>query len=298
MTLRTALAAATSNPLVVHWPWPYAMLEYFVGLRPKSPHVRCETVRLAATTAKLVHAPGVSSHADRAVLYLHGGGFLICGPNTHYALIARLSKAADAPVLVPNYRKIPHSLDDAISDCLAGYWWLRCHYRADQIVLAGDSAGGYLAMAVAMRLARRGEYPAAMALMSPLLQLDPKGKQAHPNMASDAMFTGYTFDALLALLNRANDGVLYEPLEDCGDVCLPPTLIHVSGDEVLLHDALLAEERLSGSVEVVIWPGQIHVFQIAGKYVPEAKRSIDQLGEFIIEKTSLKPAEDRTSTVG
>lgn len=308
ITLRTALTVVTATPLVTRWPWPYRAVEMFAGLRPKSPYTRRETVQLPNTTAELIHAPGVPMRTGRVVLYLHGGAFLVCGPNTHHALITRLSKAANAPVLAVNYRMIPHSLSDGISDCLEGYFYLRESYAANQIVLAGDSAGGYLAMSVAIRLAGF-ETPAALVLLSPLLQLDPKGKKEHPNADRDAMFTGPAFDTLTALLRRSNNGVLYEPIEHLCTIMepdeFPPTLIHVSGDEVLLHDATLAAERLEElgvSVDVVIWPGQIHVFQIAATIIPEAKRSLDQLGRFIIEKTSEKVSlqrdAHRTATVG
>jgi len=231
------------------------------------------------------------------ILYFHGGGFLTGGTSTHLPLIIRLSKAAQAPVLSVNYRMLPHSLQDGISDCLEAYLWLRERYSADQIVLAGDSAGGYMAMACAIHLAGI-ETPGAMVLMSPLLELNPKGKRQHENADSDAMFTTASFDVLADMLNQAND-TLYEPLEHLctamdGDE-LPPTLIHVSGSEMLLHDAIKAAEMMSdlgASADVVIWPGQIHVFQMAAPIVPEAQRSLDQLGRFIIEKTSKKVSEE------
>lgn len=305
MTLRTALHVATSAPLVSSLPWPYGAIELAAGLIPKSPRTKRTTVYLESATAELIRASGVPHDAGRVILYFHGGAFLTCGQNTHSALITRLSKESGAPVLSVNYRMIPNSLRESISDCLEGYLWLRRHYQPEQIVLAGDSAGGYLALAVATHLAGL-ETPAALVLMSPLLQLDPKGKTGHPNIRCDAMFSAIAFDALTQLLERANDGVLYEPLDDLREE-MPPTLIHVSGHEVLVHDAVLAEEYLSKlgvPVEVVIWPGQIHVFQIAA-FVPEAKRSLEQMGRFIIdatektsEKTALKLLTDRTATVG
>lgn len=309
MTLRTTLSVATATPLVSSWPWPYGVIDALASLWPKSPHTRRENIRLTNVTAALIHANGVPLYTGRVVLYLHGGAFLTCGVHTHHALMTSLSKRAQAPVLAVDYRMLPHSLEDGLFDCIDAYCWLRQHgYRPDQIVLAGDSAGGYMAMALAIHLAGI-ETPAAMVLLSPLLQLDPKGKKNHPNMRHDAMFSGCAFDALVALLRKSN-GVLYEPLDELHTVAepsedLPPTLIHVSGSEVLLHDAMLAEEQLNDlgvPVEVVVWPGQIHVFQIATAFVPEAKQSLDQLGQFIIEKTSkksaVKPAEHRTATVG
>ena len=302
MTLRTALHVGCATPLA-SLPWPYGAIEFAAGLVPKSPRTKRTTVQLEHANAELIHAPGVPNDTGRVILYLHGGGFLTCGTNTHNSLITRLSKGSNSPVLAVNYRQIPNSLSDGISDCLDAYLWLRRHYQPEQIVLAGDSAGGYMAMAVATHLAPI-ETPAAMVLISPLLQLDPTGKKAHPNMRCDAMFTGPMFDILAQLLTRANGDQVYEPLDDLHED-LPPTLIHVSGHEVLLHDARLAQQRLEEigvPVEVTVWPGQIHVFQIAS-FVPEARRSLAEMSEFIISATEAQknlPKRLRTvpATVG
>jgi acetyl esterase/lipase len=231
------------------------------------------------------------------VLYLHGGAFLTCGANSHSRIVNALSKFADAPVLVVNYRLIPkHSIGQALDDCHDAYRWLRLRdYQPEQIVLAGDSAGGYLALALAQRLQQVHEEPAALVAISPLLQLAKGPKQAHPNIKTDAMFPAKAFDALLAVIARAArknvvDGKpepLYEPLDHV-EPGLPRTLIHVSGSEVLLHDARAAASALAAAgvpTEVRIWPGQIHDFQLAAPIVPEAERSLRQIGEYIREAT-------------
>src|SRR6185437_5485546 len=119
-------------------------------------------------------------------------------------------------------------------------------YQPDQIVVAGDSAGGYLALALAQRLQQANEESAALVAISPLLQLAKEPKQAHPNIKTDAMFPAKAFDALFSLVAKAArnhivDGEperLYEPLDHV-EPGLPRTLIHVSGSEVLLNDARL-----------------------------------------------------------
>ena len=193
----------------------------------------------------------------RVVLYLHGGGFLTCGVNSHSRISVALSKFADSPVLVVDYRLIPkHTIGMALDDCYDGYQWLRLRgYEPDQIVLAGDSAGGYLAMALAQRLQAEGETPAALVAISPLLQLEKDPKCAHPNIHTDAMFP----QRLLRHWSRWWPGPpprtwwmekpegVYEPLDHI-EPGLPRTLIHVSGSEVLLHDARLAARRLAAAV--------------------------------------------------
>jgi acetyl esterase/lipase len=198
---------------------------------------------------------------------------------------------------VLNYRMIPkHSIRQAIDDCYDGYQWLReLGYEPDQIVLAGDSAGGYLALALAERLLDEGEEPAAMVSLSPLMQLEMDPKKRHPNIRTDAMFPPKAFDALVDLIARAAarrivDGEpedVFEPLDHV-EPGLPPTLIHVSGSEVLLYDARLTARRLAAAgvpAEVRVWPGQMHVFQLCAPLVPEAVRSLRQIGQYIREAT-------------
>jgi epsilon-lactone hydrolase len=296
LTIRPVLAVCSYAP---HMPWPFGIIDCAARVLLPAPGTIRATVELPNATAQLVRAPGVlpADGKRRVVLYLHGGAFLTCGANSHSRIVNAISKFADSPVLVVNYRLIPkHSVGMALDDCHDAYRWLRLRgYPPEQIVLAGDSAGGYLALALAQRLAQDNEAPAAMVAISPLLQLAKEPKQAHPNIRTDAMFPSKAFDALVALVARAAtkhivDGKpeqIYEPLDHLKPG-LPRTLIHVSGSEVLLHDARLAARRLAAAgvpAELRIWPGQIHDFQLAAPVVPEARRSLRQIGEYIREAT-------------
>jgi acetyl esterase/lipase len=296
LTIRPVLAVGSHVPTL---PWPWGLIDLASRvLLPVSATVR-ETVNLPSASAQLVRAPGVlpADGSRRMVLYFHGGAFLTCGANSHGRLVEALSKFADSPVLVVNYRLLPkHSIGMALDDCNDAYQCLRGRgYDPDQIVLAGDSAGGYLALALAQRLQEMGEEPAALVAISPLLQLAKEYKQAHPNIKTDAMFPARAFDALVELVASAAkknkvDGKseeIYEPLEHIKPG-LPRTLIHVSGSEVLLHDAELAASRLAAvgvPAEVRVWPGQVHDFQLAAPLLPEAMRSLRQIGEYIREAT-------------
>jgi acetyl esterase/lipase len=267
-------------------------------VRPAPGTVRA-TISLPNCTAQLVRANGVlPADGKRSVLvYMHGGAFLTCGAHTHGRLVTALSKYADSPVLVVNYRMIPkHSVGAALDDCYDAYQWLRLKgYQPDQIVLSGDSAGGYLALALAERLLLEGEEPAAMVTMSPLFEIDNETRANHPNMRSDVMFPPKAFNALVELIEEAAerhmvDGkpeVIYEPLDHI-EPGLPRTLIHVSGSEVLVSDARKAARVLAAAgvpVEVRVWPGQMHVFQLAAPAVSEATRSLRQIGDYIREAT-------------
>jgi epsilon-lactone hydrolase len=296
LTVRPTLAIGSYLPFL---PWPWGLIDFAArALLPVPGSVR-ETVELPNCDGQLVRAAGVlpADGAHRAILYMHGGAFLTCGANSHAWLVTALSKFADAPVLALNYRKIPkHSIGEAIEDCYDGYRWLRDRgYDPDHIVLAGDSAGGYLSLALAERLLEEGEEPAAVVSMSPLMELAKEPKQAHPNIRTDAMFPPKAFDAFMGLIARAaarrvvNDRpeAIFEPLEHL-EPGLPRTLIHVSGSEVLLYDAQLAARKLAAvgvPAELHVWPGQMHVFQLVTTLVPEATRSLRQIGQYIREAT-------------
>ncbi|KMO67421.1 acetyl esterase/lipase [Mycobacterium sp. BK558] len=301
-TIKPFLSVGSYAPKL---PWPWGLVDFAARvIRPVPGTVRA-TIGLPHCTAQLVRASGVlpADGKRSVILYMHGGAFLTCGVNTHGRLVTALSRYADAPVLVVNYRMIPkHSVGTALDDCFDAYRWLReTGYEPDQIVLAGDSAGGYLALSLAERLQFEGvegygaETPAAIVTMSPLFEIDNEARADHPNIRSDAMFPPKAFHALVELIEQAAakrvvDGKpeeVFEPLDHI-EPGLPRTLIHVSGSEVLLSDARKAARLLAASgvpVEVRIWPGQMHVFQLGAPAVPEANRSIKQIGEYIREAT-------------
>jgi acetyl esterase/lipase len=296
LTIKPTLTVGSYAPKL---PWPWGVLDLAARMLRPSPGTIRATIGLPNCTAQLVRADGVlpADGKRSVVLYMHGGAFLTCGVNTHGRLVEALSKFADSPVLVVNYRMVPtHAIGQAVDDCHDAYKWLRLKgYEPEQIVLAGDSAGGYLSLTLAQKLQAFGELPAAVVTMSPLFEIDNEGRDQHPNMKTDAMFPPRAFHALLTLIESAArrhvvDGrpeEVYEPLDHI-EPGLPRTLIHVSGSEVLLTDARKAAHMLAAAgvpVEVRVWPGQMHVFQIGGPAVKEATRSLRQIGEYIREAT-------------
>lgn len=296
LTIRPALAVGSR---LGNAPWPWGLVDFAArAVTPVPGSVRA-TIRLGHCTARMVRAAGVlpADGRRRVVLYMHGGGFLTCGAHTHDRLVTALSKYADAPVLLVNYRMLPrHSVGEAIDDCYDGYRWLRGQgYGPGQVVLAGDSVGGYLSLALAERVHNEGERLAAIVCMSPLMEIAKVSAHEHPNATTDAMFPVKALDAFVDLIAKAarrrivegHPEEIYQPLEHI-EPGLPPTLIHVSGSELLLHDAQQAARRLAAAgvpVQLRVWPGQMHVFQIAAPVVPEADRSLRQIGGWIREAT-------------
>lgn len=301
VAMATIKPTLTIGSIAPKFPWPWGALDFVCrAMRPVPGTIRA-TISLPNCNAQLVRAPGVlpADGKRSVILYAHGGAFLTCGVNSHSRMVNALSRFADSPVLVVNYRMIPkHSVGQALDDCYDGYQWLREHgYEPDQIVLAGDSAGGYLSLALAERLHYEpaAESPAAVVTMSPFFEIDNEARANHPNVRSDAMFPAKAFLALTELIEHAGrhnmiDGKpepIYEPLDHI-EPGLPRTLIHVSGSEVLISDARKAARLLAAAgvpVEVRVWPGQMHVFQIAAPMVPEATRSLKQIGDYIREAT-------------
>ena len=293
MTIKPTLAIGSHVPRL---PWPFGLLDFAARVMRPAPGTVRATIALPHCTAQLVRAAGVlpADGKRSVILYLHGGAFLTCGANTHGRMVTELSRFADSPVFVVNYRMIPkHSIGMALDDCYDAYKWLRLTgYDPEHIVLAGDSAGGYLALALAQRLQAESdaETPAAVVTMSPLFEIDNANRTQHPNARTDAMFPPRAIEALATVVEAAaqrQGEEVYEPLEHI-EPGLPRTLIHVSGSEVLLNDARKAARMLAEAgvpVEVRIWPGQIHVFQLCSPILGEATRSLRQIGDYIREAT-------------
>ncbi|MBX8692177.1 alpha/beta hydrolase fold domain-containing protein [Mycobacterium sp. 20091114027_K0903767] len=293
VAVKNVIRAWASQPDLA---WPLSSVDRLVGLLPRRSAASVEPLALPNCPAELIHAPGISGR--NAILYLHGGAFLTCGLNTHRALAARLSAAADALVLNVGYRMLPAcGLADAVEDALAGLSWLRRKgFGAEHTVIAGDSAGGYLAFGMVLRSLARGMVPAAgVAAISPLIDLDPAQKLVHRNISRCSMFTGQALSAFARCVRRSqcrSNRCDAEPLIDPATADLtgmPPVMIHVGADELLLADSELVADRLAEahtSCELHVWSGQVHDFPLAADILPEGRRAIGYLGDFVKGVTS------------
>jgi acetyl esterase/lipase len=228
----------------------------------------------------------------RVVLYLHGGAYVAGSHATHRWLAAAFVKGGHARALLPDYRLAPeHRFPAALDDALATYRWLVEQERADpaRVVLAGDSAGGGLAVALAVAARDEGlPLPAGLALLSPWVDLTGSGASVVDNDHHDIWLDG-------SLIEPA--GRLYAP-DDPGHPLasplfadlhgLPPMLVHVGTHEVLFDDArrLVTRARQHGvDASVGEFDGMWHVFQaIPG--LPEGARSLRELGAFVRRVTS------------
>jgi acetyl esterase/lipase len=223
---------------------------------------------------------------ESAILYLHGGGFALCGLNTHRRLAARIGRAAGMPVFQIAYRQLPHRLTQSIEDCVDAYRYLLDQgVPAERILLAGDSAGGGLAFLLALACRERGlPMPAGIAALSPWADLDNTARRDHRNAGRDAYIPTEAFDILATWGFRIN-GTLdpaWSPAHR--DLTgLPPVLIQVGSTEILMSDAeQLAARCADADVPCVlqIWDGAPHVFQVAADLLPEGRAAIGELGMF------------------
>lgn len=266
--------------------WPLGSVDRLAGMVPRRQAGRIERLHLGCCVAERVQAPGVST--QRAILYLHGGAFLTCGLNTHRALVTHLSRAADAGVLNIDYRMLPaHRIADAVEDGLSGLrWLLEQGYEPEQIVIAGDSAGGYLAFMTALAAAQSNLMkPAGIATVSPFTDADPTAKLQHRNTRRCAMFPCEALMAFTRYLARADAA---SPI-DADLSSLPPVAIHASTDELLLPDAETMAQRLDMAgvrCDLHLWEGQIHDFPLAADVLPEGRRAIRYIGDFVKEVTA------------
>jgi cation diffusion facilitator CzcD-associated flavoprotein CzcO/acetyl esterase/lipase len=217
------------------------------------------------------------------VLYLHGGGYQVGSPASHRALAAHLSRATGAPVHVPHYRRAPeHAYPAALDDALAAYRALRAAGHASQrIAVAGDSAGGGLAMALLLRLRDAGEeLPGSVGLISPWLDLDLRSAELVTNADRDAMLDPGWLGAAAHAYRGGTDAAELRPLE--ADLAgLPPVHVVAGAEEVLVGDADALVERIraaGGSVTYRRTERMWHAFPVFAGMLREADDAVAGVG--------------------
>ena len=229
------------------------------------------------------------------ILYLHGGAYVAMSAHTHRSITSRLAAWSNARLFALDYRLAPeHPFPAALEDALAAYRaLLATGTRPSEIVVAGDSAGGGLALAllIALRDAKES-LPSAAVLFSPWTDLAATGKSIIENDAADPMFFGSWVAAVARhyLADTPATNSLASPVY--ADLTgLPPLLIQVSDDEVLLDDSrrVVANARRAGvDVTLQVWRGLPHVWQMFAPILPEGRAALHSAAAFI--QARLTPA--------
>lgn len=224
--------------------------------------------------------------AERHVLYFHGGGYCLGAPETHRGLLTHLARAAQAAVHAPRYRRAPeHPHPAALEDAIAAWDGLVASgLRASDVALAGDSAGAGLALALAQALRDRGQVPAALALISPWVDLTLSGDSHRERAAVDPMLsTRWLADCARHYAGADLERPACSPLK--GDLSgLPPMLIQVGSDEILRSDAEdLAGLAAEAGVEVHLreFEGLWHDFQLHAGVLGEADEALAEIAAFL-----------------
>lgn len=245
-----------------------------------------------------VDAGGVAGHwlipenatEDRHILYFHGGGYILCSPRTHLGFTWRIAREARARMLVIDYRLAPeHAFPSQIDDCLTAYRFLLDQgVTPERIAFMGDSAGGGLTFGLLMRVKAAGlPMPGAAVGMSPYLDLTVTGDTHYLHAHVDPMIPlpGVIFGAKAYL--QGADPKHPEASPIFGDAAgLPPCLIQVGSDEVLLSDSTRMATNLRAAgvpVELDIWHRMPHVWQAFARYIPEGRAAIARIGTFLRE---------------
>lgn len=252
---------------------------------PVPDDIGLESAKIAGVDCDRVSAPGASN--DRVLLYLHGGGYAICNPRTHRRLAYDLSAASGAVCVLPDYRLAPeHAFPAAVDDALAVYRQLLDDgHSPERIVIGGDSAGGGLTVAT-MLAARDADLPmpAGAVCISPWTDMEASGSSIRTKADVDPMVKldglQRMVDWYLAGADRRNP--LASPIyADLGG--LPPILIQVGSEEILLDDASrLAERARAAGVDVVYeeWEGMFHVWHLFAPMLSEGRDAIAKIGDF------------------
>ena len=223
------------------------------------------------------------------VLQLHGGGYVGAVRNAYYVFAGLYNEVSHGcSVLTPDYRVAPENpYPAALDDALASYQWLLDNgYSGEQIVLAGDSAGGGLAMALCMYLRDHGmPLPCGIVAMSPWTDLTASGESYETNYEKDPLF-GNTRESIIYLDDYAGEHDKTEPYISplFGDFHgFPPMLIQVGSLEMLLSDSVSVAEKARAQgvkVRLSVYEGMFHVFQMAYLNIPESKKAWAEVGKF------------------
>jgi monoterpene epsilon-lactone hydrolase len=225
---------------------------------------------------------------ESVILYFHGGSYNSGSLASHRSLVAEIAHAAKVRLLHIAYRLAPeHPFPAAVEDATSSYHWLLEHgFCPDQIIVAGDSAGGGLALALLVSLRDSGDpLPAGAVCLSPWTDLTCTGATWKTNVKKELLIDPGSLRASAQVYLGSTDprSPLASPLfADLHN--LPPILIQVGSDELLLSDAQGFAERAQAAgvnVTLQVWDGMQHEWQFGTNYLPESRKAVARIGEFI-----------------
>jgi acetyl esterase/lipase len=260
--------------------------EKLAGFLGGAPDAKCEKVDAGGVAAEWINAPGCA--AERAILYLHGGGYAIGSIDTHRRLAYDISAASATAVLMVDYRLAPeHPFPAAVDDAATAWrWLLQQGFAPNRLAIAGDSAGGGLTIATLVNLRdQKLGLPACAVAISPWVDLEGIGTSMTARAAQDPMVQkdGLLWMAGMYLGGRDAKTPLAAPLH--ADLKgLPPILVQAGTAETLLDDSTRIAERLHAAgveLRLSIWPNMLHVFPLFAPILSEGRDGCLEIGTFI-----------------
>ena len=261
---------------------------------PKAADVKLEPQTIGAARAEWSSTPGADN--SRAILFLHGGGYVIGSLVSHRHLAIELGRAAGTRTLALDYRLAPEApFPAAVDDAMSGYRFLLDQgLKPSSIAIAGDSAGGGLTVAVLLAARDAGlAQPACGFLMSPWIDLEGHGGSMKAKAAEDPIVA--ETELLQFAAAYVGEGNARNPLAAplyANLSRLAPLLIHVGSAEVLLDDSIRLA-GLAGAAEVPVrlevWPEMLHVWHFFYPMLADGRRAVASAGAFIREKMNSPP---------
>ncbi|MCH8987373.1 MAG: alpha/beta hydrolase [Chloroflexi bacterium] len=264
--------------------------ERIMASLPLDDDIKTKRVGVNGVPAEWISAP--ESQDGRVVLYLHGGGYLFGSARTHRVMLAHLARAAKARVLALDYRLAPEIPFPApVEDSVSAYRWLLSQGIApEKMVIGGDSAGGGLTIAALVALRHVGEpMPAAGVCISPWADMEATGQSYTTNAEADPSVSKENILKIAEVYMDGKDpkAPLASPIH--ADLTgLPPLLLQVGGIEVLLDDSTMLKSRAKEAgvpVEMEVWDDMPHVWHHFAPILPEARKAIARIGEFVLQHT-------------
>lgn len=274
MRARLAVTPALTEATIV--PLNRQLLERSPFLRYRIPTGLTRRVdRVGGVDGEWIARAG--ARRDRVLLYLHGGGYFGGSPRSHRGITTSLAQQLDASVFVPDYRLAPeHPFPAALDDAAAVFHALAA--PDTRVVVAGDSAGGGLALALASLVQGPALTPRALYLLSPWTDLALTGASLRTNERRDALFRYDFFPLAAGLYLRGADArdprasPVFAPMAG-----RPPTLIQVGSGEMLFDDSARVAARLREagvSAQLDVWTDAPHVFQMVPHLLPESRDAL------------------------
>jgi len=253
--------------------------------------VRFEEITVNDCNAEWVIPPKIKT--NQVLLYVHGGGHVGGSAKAYRGLTGKIAEVACIKTLAIDYKLVPEYIYPASKNDVIGVfkWLVKAGYKPKEIIVAGDSAGGGLALSAVLAIKEQlKKQVGGLVLLSPWTDLTGTNPSIATKEDSDPVLAGehmVTIGKLYAGSYATTDPGVSPIFADPKGLC--PVLVHVGSEEILLDDSVLLAKRYAAAgadIRLKVWQGCMHVFHISWKYLPEGRKAIKEISEFI---TALQP---------